>query len=663
MNGTEVNLLGDLVIILAVALPIVLLFERLTIPSIVGFIIAGIVIGPHGTGLIADSHQVDRLAEFGVVLLLFVVGLELSFRRLARLRGVVLWAGTVQVLVTALVAGAAAHAAGLPVPESVLLGFLLVHSSTAIIFKILSDRGELDAPHGRITAGILLVQDLSLVPMVLLARLLGTPEAASVSAVLLVLIEAAVALVLVVAAAQLLMPATLRFVVRFQNRELFVGAVVLFCLGTAWVASQFGLSLALGALIAGLVISESEYSNQVVADVLPFRDALTSVFFVSVGMLMRVDSLAVALLPLLGAAAVLLVLKTGIVFAAVFPVYRSPRVALVVAASLGALGELSFVLAGVGREVGILPAAHHESFIAVAVLTMLAAPFLMNAGPRLALLFSRTAADKGAPDEAPTAPRDHVLVVGYGLNGRHLAHVLRATSLPYLILELSQERVEQAQRAADPILYGDATSAAVLRKAGAAAASAIVIAISDPVATRRIVALARHCAPATTIVVRTRYVAEIEELQRLGATEVIPEEFETSVEIFARVLRHLRIPRNVISSHVDLIREEAYGMLRGFRLPRQTLDQLDHILAATTTESFLVTATSPAVGQTLGELRLRQTAGVTIIAVVRRDRPLATPGPDFRIEAGDILVIVGSHAELDAAFSLLEGRPRQDTPG
>jgi CPA2 family monovalent cation:H+ antiporter-2 len=658
MTGTEVSLLGDLVIILAVALPIVVLFERLRIPSIVGFIIAGVVIGPHGTALIADSHQVDRLAEFGVVLLLFVVGLELSFRRLARLRGVVLWAGTIQILVTAVAAAAAAQTLGLPLPESVLLGFLLVHSSTAIVFKILSDRGELDAPHGRITAGILLVQDLSLVPMVLLARLLGTPEAASAGAVALVLTQAAVALVLVVAAAQLLMPATLRFVVRFQSRELFVGAVVFFCLGTAWVASQFGLSLALGALIAGLVISESEYSNQVVADVLPFRDALTSVFFVSVGMLLRVDSLAVALVPLLGAAAALVAVKTLIVFAAVFPVYRSPRVALLVATSLGALGELSFVLAGVGREAGILPPSHHESFIAVAVLTMLAAPFLMNAGPRLALRFGGTASDTDAHGDVVAAPRDHVLIVGYGLNGRHLAHVLRATALPYLILELSRERVEQAQRAADPILYGDATSGAVLRKAGAAAASAIVIAISDPVATRRIVALARHYAPSTTIVVRTRYVAEIEELQRLGATEVIPEEFETSVEIFARVLRHLRIPRNVISSHVELIREQGYGMLRGFQLPRQTLNHLDDILAATTTESFLVTTSSPAVGHTLGELRLRQSTGVTIIAVVRRDRPLANPGPEFRIEEGDILVIVGGHAELDAAFTVLEGRPR-----
>ena len=651
---TEGSILLDLVVLFATALPIVFIFQRLNVPSVVGFLIAGIVIGPHGTGLIAQSVDVESLADIGLVLLLFVVGLELSLSQLVRLGRIVIWAGGLQILLTGGIAWGIAMAAGFPARAAVFFGFLLVQSSTAIVLKTLSDRGELHAPHGRLATGILLIQDLCLVPMMLLTRLLSAGVAPSWAAVALVLLKAAIAIAVIVVAARLLMPAALRQIVRLRSRELFVGAIILFCLGTAWLAARFGLSLALGALIAGLVISESEYSHQVTADILPFRDAFISVFFISVGMLLQLDFLRMHL-PILLAAAVWVVLcKTMATILAVLPGYPSLRVATVTALSLAQVGELSFVLARVALPAGLMAPVEYQTFVAVAVLTMLAAPFLIHAAARVSYapqdLLPATTAATPLPQRA--APH-HVLVVGYGLNGENLAHVLRQTGLQYVILEMDPERVVAARQNGEPILFGDGTRLEVLRQGGAATAHVIVVAISDPVATRRIVALSRQLNAQAPIIVRTRYVAEMDDLRRLGATEVIPEEFETSVEIFARVLRRLRVPRNVIQLQVDLIRRQGYSMLRGLELPRQTLDQLGQILAATTTESFMVPKNSPAAHRSIRELQLRKVTGVTIIAVVHGGKPLTNPSPDAVIEVGDILVMVGSHAQLDQAMEQL----------
>lgn len=657
---TEPGTLRDLVVLFAAALPIVFLFHRLHVPSVVGFLIAGIVIGPHSIGLIAAPAAVDSLAELGVVPLLFVVGLELSFRQLARQRGLILSVGVLQVLVTLAVAAAVAWALGVPAGQALFAGFLIVHSSTVIVLAVLSERIELDSPHGRIAVGVLLIQDLCLVPMMLLTRLLGSPADASWATFAAALLKAGVAIAIIVVAAQLLMPALLRQIVQLRSRELFTGTIVLFCLGTAWLAAELGLSLALGALIAGLVISESEYSHQAIADILPFRDAFNSIFFISVGMLLRVDFLMTHLGELLAGALAIVACKALVVLVIVLVVYRSWRVAVLTALSLAALGELSFVLARFALPSGLIDAAQYESFIGVAVITMLASPFLINVAP--ALTHRLGLRSDVAPAAATPPARNHVVIIGYGLNGENLATVLRQTGLPYVVLELNPERLATARRRGDPVVWGDATRPQVLREVGVAAAQIVVIAISDPVATRRIVALARQNNPQVPIIVRTRYVSEMEDLRRLGATDVIPEEFETSVEIFARALRLLRVPRNVITLQVDLIRKQGYGMLRGLRLPPQTLDQLGDILAATTTESFMVPKTSPAVGRTIRQLQLRRETGVTIIAAVRNSQPITNPPVDFEIHAGDILVMVGSHAQLDAALRRL-GEAGEESPG
>jgi CPA2 family monovalent cation:H+ antiporter-2 len=652
----EAPILRDLALVLAAALPVVLVFQRLNLPPVVGFLISGIVIGPHGIGLIADTAQVDNLAELGLILLLFVIGIEMSVGDLLRLGRVVVWSGTLQVIATAAALLGIARLFAVPPAGALVLGFLAAHSSTAIVLKTLADRGELDAPHGRIALGILLVQDLALIPMVLLTRVLSADVALGWGAAGGLVLQAGVAVAAIVVASRLLIPAMLRQIVRLRNRELFTGSIVLCCVGTAWLAAQFGLSLALGALVAGLVISESEYSHQALADILPFRDALNSVFFISIGMLVHSDALYQRLGPLVAAGVGLMLLKALVGVGILLPFQHAARVALLTGLTLAGLGELSFVLARLALSGGLLSGPLYQDVVTVAVLTMLGTPFVIRSAPAIAAVLDRLLGARTAPAPAgPGPPGGHVLIVGFGLNGQNLAHVLQQTGIPYVIVELNPDLVARARARGDNALYGDATRPNVLAQAGAARAHVIVVAISDPVATRRIVRLSRQQNPHAAIIVRTRYVSELDDLRRLGATEVIPEEYETSVEIFARVLRRLRVPRNVINVQVDLVRQQGYRMLRGLDLPRQTLDQLGQILAATTTETFLVPQGSPAAGQTIRQIQLRRSIGVTIIAVIRDGLPRTNPSPDWQIAAGDVLVMLGSHAQLDHAMTFLTG--------
>jgi CPA2 family monovalent cation:H+ antiporter-2 len=651
---TETQILRDLVVVLAAALPIVLVFQRLRFPTVVGFLIAGIFIGPHGVGVVADDADVRSLAEFGIVLLLFVVGLELSFRQLMRLGRLLFGSGIAQISMTVFAAALTARVAGLDMPAAVFIGFLIAHSSTAIALKLLADRGETDAPHGRIMIGLLLVQDLSLVPMALFTRLLAAPDSTSWGTVGVTLLVSAAALALMVIGAHLIMPAVLKLIVRLRSRELFTAAVVVLCLGTAWLAAEFGLSLALGALIAGLVISESEYSHQVIADVLPFRDVLNGVFFISVGMLLRLDYVTEHFVWILIGSGAVIAFKFAVLFATIWGFGGPARAAAISGLGLAGMGEMAFVLLSIGGPLNILAPETTEAIVALAVVTMLITPALLAIAPAVGdLLQTRF----GGPtlDEAPVEQRsNHVIVLGYGLNGENVARVLRETAIAHVVVDLNPDLIAKARNNGDDVLFGDGTRIEVLLQAGLQTAAALVVAISDPVATRRIVGNARSEAPEIAIIVRTRYVAEVDELRRLGATEVIPEEFETSIEIFARVLDHLRVPRNIVNMQVMLIRGESYGLLRQTSKERGNLAHLDAILAAATIDNFMVTAESPIVGKTIAELNLRGATGVTIIAVVRGNTPRTNPPADMRIEAGDILVLFGSHAELDAATTVLQ---------
>jgi CPA2 family monovalent cation:H+ antiporter-2 len=444
-----------------------------------------------------------------------------------------------------------------------------------------------------------------------------------------------------------------------RNREIFVLFVVLVCLGTAWLASESGLSLALGALVAGLVVSESELSHQVVADVLPLRDCFSGIFFISVGMLLNLDLLSRELLTPLLDLLLTVGIKSLVVFAVFWWLYRSIRLGVLVGLSLAQVGEFSFILARAGINYNLLGPADEQLFLAVAILSMIATPFLIQSVHGLAFRLEAMAgwsknrlAQAEATDSQSTF-RGHVIVIGYGLNGQNLARVLKEVGIAYCVLDMDPDLVRSAKTAGEPIFFGDGTRPEILQQVGVQQARVLVIAISDPAATARLVAQARRLRPDLYIIVRTRYVVEIDHLYRLGANQVIPEEFETSVEIFARVLQEYHVPRNVISLQVDLIRKEHYGTLRGLRLQGKQLDELSQFLVGTTTDIFSIIEDSPVVGKCLEEVNLRMRSGATIIAVVRGGKSYHNPGGDFALAAGDILVLLGDHKALDDAAQIL----------
>jgi len=620
---SDLPFLRQLIIVLAATISIVFVFQKLRLPTIVGFLLAGVIIGPNGLQLITSLSQVETLAEIGVVLLLFSIGLEFSFETIVSVQRRVIWAGLLQVGLTILLVLALTRFFGLSIEIGIFYGFLLSLSSTAIVLRIYNDRREINSIQGRLASGVLLFQDLCIVPMMLLLPVLGQSGKGSLVSIVWAVAKALFALVLIVWAARRFLPRLLHQVALLRNREIFILFVVLICLGTAWLASESGLSLALGALIAGLVISESELSHQIIADVLPLRDCFSGIFFISIGMLLNLDLLTRDFLTPLMNLLLIVGIKSLLIFAVFWWLYGSIRLAVLLGLSLAQVGEFSFILAKAGINYKLLTPANEQLFLAGSILSMIATPFLIQSVHRLAvgleamLGASPESTSAGETPASENVAQGHVVVVGYGLNGQNLARVLKEVGIPYRVLEMDPDLVRCAKAAGEPIFFGDGTRPEILQQAGIRQARVVVIAISDPAATARVVSQARRLRPDLYIIVRTRYVAEIDHLYRLGANQVIPEEFETSVEIFARVLEEYHVPRNVISLQVDLIRKEHYSTLRGLRLQGKQLDELNQFLVGTTTDIFSIVGASPVVGKSLEEVDLRSRCGATVIAVVR----------------------------------------------
>jgi CPA2 family monovalent cation:H+ antiporter-2 len=451
--------------------------------------------------------------------------------------------------------------------------------------------------------------------------------------------------------------------VRTRIREILALGALAVCLGAAWLTESLGFSLALGAFLAGIVVAESEYSHQVVAEVAPFRDVFTSVFFISIGMLLDLRFAAAHLPLILGITGAVILIKALTGGAAARVLGLPARVVALAALALAQIGEFSFVLLNVGRAQGLVDPAQYQMAIATAVLTLLLTPLAVSLGPRVGDRLPAWLGASGPQAAVPPAIARHVIVVGFGLNGRTLARVLREASIPYVVVELSSDAVEEGLAAGEPMIFGDSTRREILEHAGIGAAQVVVFGISDLHAVRYSIALARQLAPEVHILVRTRAVAQIEELRRCGADEVVAEEFETAIEIFTHVLEEYHVPRNVIRAQTRLLRGEVYRMLRSERLSGEVSETLLQALAIGTTDLYRLEPGSPASGRTLRELELRARTGSTVIAVVRAGRPLPNPDPELRLESGDTLVLVGSHAEMEAAFALLDPLDRADTTG
>lgn len=655
MHDGEITILRELIILLAVSLPITYVFHRIKLPALVGFLITGVLMGPYGTALITETAAVERLAEIGVVLLLFTVGLEFSIEDIMRSGRRLLAGGTLQVLLTIAVVAGIAQFFDYPLHQAIFFGFLASLSSTAIVLKMYSDRAELDTAHGRLSTGILLFQDLAVVPMMLLLPILGQASSTggiTAFSVLMTLGKALLGLVIVFLAARRIVPFLLHQVIRLRNREIFFLLVVLLCLGTSWITYSLGLSLALGAFLSGLIISESEYSHHIVGNILPFRDYFASIFFISIGMLLHTEYFTAHWPMLIGMTTALALVKTGLVIVTAKALRYPVRSAFLAGLALAQVGEFSFLLAQQGARFSLITGDVFQTFINTSILTMIATPFVIQAGPWFT---NKLKWIEPAPSEQPAicALTGHTIISGYGLNGKNLAMTLKATHIPYVVLEVNADTIRKARNDGENIIYGDITREDVLVRAGAPCAKVIVFAISDLAATRIAIRLVRKINPSIFILVRTRYSLEVDELLKFGADQVVPEEFETSIEIFSRVLHQYHIPGNIIANQINLIRFDGYKMLRGISLEQEKIGKIAALFAGATVDNIQIPPGSRAIDRSLKELDLRNATGASVIAIVRDGNAATNPGPDFMVRADDILVLLGAHKELDLAMNVL----------
>lgn len=650
------NILKSLVIVFGASALVVLALNRFRIPSLVGFLLAGIVIGPSGFHLVTDTGAIEILAEIGVVLLLFSVGLEFSTASLISLkRSVILGGGAQMALTIALVAFLAHPFMNHHPARSILFGFLLALSSTAIVFKLLSMRGELEAPYGRMMVGILIFQDLCVVPLMLVTQTLGSGSM-DLWDTILKFMKGGLFLGFYLLLARWGLPLLLHRVIHTKSRELFMITIFFVCLGTALFTSWIGLSLALGAFLAGLLLAESEYSHQIASDLLPLKDAFMSLFFISIGMLLNLDITArhAGSVLLLSAAIIAIKSLTGSLSSLITG--STLRTSIQVGLGLSQVGEFSFVLASAARTSGLLSAELYQLFLSASIATMLLSPFLFQAAPRITSWIVRKKIMQRLLRMRSDVPRElkkkqgHVVIIGFGLNGHNLARVLREAQIPYVVLDGNSEIVRKMRKKGEPIYFGDGNSPDQLKRLGIAGARLMVIAISDAASSRRIVSIARNANPDLHIIVRTRYLAEVADLKSLGASEVIPEEFETSIEIFSRVLYHYRFPENAIVDMAEKIRRDNYQALRSVEVGQCRIFDAGECLQKIDMDAYRIPPGSFAAEKSLQELDIRKRAGVTVLAVRRNSELIQNPLPDFKLQEADVIFYTGDLESMEGAW-------------
>ncbi|MFC2170830.1 cation:proton antiporter [Calditrichota bacterium] len=544
----ELQILRDLLIIFLGAVIVVAVLRKIGIPSIVGFILTGVLVGPNTLKLIGDTHQVEMLAEVGVVLLLFGIGLELSLENLRRLWKAIIIGGSLQVVLTITTVVALGYFFKFSLTSAIFLGYIIAVSSTAIVLRGLSTRGELDTPHGRFALGILVFQDLCVVPMILAIPFLGDWGGSGNEAVI-AITKAVLILGFVIVAGRFIVPRILDFIAATRQRELFVLSLFLICIGTAWIVSHAGISLALGAFLAGLVVSGSKYQHQALSELIPFREVMASVFFVSVGMLLDPFEVAGNAGTIVGILSLILAGKFLIVFLTASLMRLPLRVSILTGAALAQVGEFAFVMLKAGDDSGILEAVFHNNLLAAIILSMLVTPLAIAFAPHLAREICKVSwltrmMRVKAPEEAQAEKiTNHVIIAGYGLTGQELTAELLQRKIPFVVTDLNIENVRRANSEGRPVVFGDVSSPEVLLELGLKHAGLLVVAINDFKSTETVVKTAKQIAPSVPVFVRTQYTSDVESLLASGANEVIASESEASREVRQRVLEKLQSPR------------------------------------------------------------------------------------------------------------------------
>jgi CPA2 family monovalent cation:H+ antiporter-2 len=655
-------LLQDILILLACSIAIVFFLQKLKLPSIIGFLVTGICIGPFGLSLIKAVEQVELLSEIGIILLLFVIGMELSIKQLLSIKKTVFIGGSLQVGATVLIATLIYNFLGNSWAESVFIGFLFSLSSTAIVLKTLQDRDQITAPHARNALAILIFQDIIVVPMMLITPMLAGESTNLGMSIVLLLLKSGILLALSFVAMKYLVPPLMHAVAKTNSKELFLLVTITLCLAIAYFTSEAGLSLALGAFIAGLIVSESDYSHQATSIVLPFRELFTSFFFVSVGMLLDLDFFVTHISTIAFLVAIVFLIKSTLAALAVSVLNYPIRTILLSGMALFQVGEFAFILSKVGTTYGMLRPETYQYFLAISIVSMVLTPFVIIYSEKVIDRFLQFSTKitrpiaAGSPSEQEKGLledlENHLVIIGYGINGSNLAKAASASNISFAVIEMNAETVKNEKEKGLPIIFGDATQDHILEIVQLSKARAAVIAISDNFATQRIIKNIRSHSNSLYLVVRTRYVSETSELLALGADEVIPEEFETSIQIFTSVLQNFFIPEDDIDQFVQKVRSDRYQLFSG------EIRRSNYLHPSGTTAFNIACIRIKAdsnrfLGIPLNKLNLRADYGINILAIKRNDELLETIAPEEELKQGDILYLHGKQIDTRAFQKLI----------
>jgi CPA2 family monovalent cation:H+ antiporter-2 len=647
-------------ILLASGVLVATLCRRLNLPPMLGYLVAGTVIGPHALGLVPDTTETRYLGEFGVVFLMFTIGLEFSLPQLTAMRRIVFGLGFAQVALTMLAIIGVSRLFGLSWATCVVLGGVICLSSTAIVSKTLSERLEVHSSHGRQIMGVALFQDLAVVPLLVLIPTLGMSGREVATELALAVVKAAALLALLLFFGQGAARRMLHLIASQKSSELFVLGVLLITLGLAWLTELAGLSLALGAFVGGILISETEYRYQVEDYINPFRDVLLGLFFITIGMLLNLRLVPEQMLLVGLVLALLLAVKFAIIFGLARLFKNDSNVALRSALALSPAGEFGFVLLSQAGGLNLIEPQTLQVVLAAMLISMLAAPFILANSDRIALYFSEAEFMQRAMalhelSVKSMATQGHVIICGYGRSGQNLARFLEAEQIPLIALDSDPERVRQAAAAGNPVVFGDAGRREVLVAAGLSRSVAVVVSFADVPTAMKILSHVRDLRPDLPVVVRTVDDSEIDRLKDAGAAEVVPELVEGSLMLATHAMMLLGVPLSRVLRRLQAVRTQRYQLMRGFFHGATDEDADLEDASQPRLYSVVLDEGAASVGKAVGELNLAA-LNVEITALRRRNIRGIKPEPELYLQAGDVLVLLGTPENLAAAeIALLQG--------
>jgi CPA2 family monovalent cation:H+ antiporter-2 len=653
----DFTILKDIVIIFALSTFVNLVFSRIRIPTIIGYLLTGIIAGPYALALIQSIHEIELMAEIGIILLLFSIGMEFSLNHLLKIRRIVFLGGFLQLITTAVITMLIARFYDLTWNSALFIGFITALSSTAVVLKLLQERSELTSNYGRTVLGILIFQDVILVPLLLFVPIMGGDAVNMPVEILVLILKAFIIIGLVYIGNKWLMPKILHAIALRRNQELFLMSILLICLSVALLTSELGMSLAFGAFLAGLMISESEYSHNVFGNIIPFKDTFTSFFFVSIGMLLDLDFVMENYLLIIATVALVIILKMIIGSFCAFILGHTLKGTILVGIAISQVGEFSFILAELGTEYDLISPFYFQLFLATAIITMAISPFIIQVASPVADLILKLPVPKFLVEglfplkqiEVPNLS-NHLVLIGKDSRALKLSLMANYMELPYVSIVFDPALARERQKKGETVIYGDAINIPILEKAHVDHAKIVIISIGDLMIAMAVTEKVRLLNKHAIILVRTRHVHDIEELYKAGADQVIPEEFETAINLFERILKKYLIPQKKISHTIGEIRADNYGIFRaeehepGYSM----IKEIPNIEIG----ALKIDGPSELTGKSLIELQFRAVYGVTVVAIKRKDNIIDHPNPNEKFHHGDIAYILGNPEQVASTIEM-----------